>query len=1037
MVILHILGTVAIRVGTRRVLPNSTRAFASLMFMAMERGRAISRTDLQELLFPGQSERTAAHNLRQLIYRLRSIGAPIIAEENTVALPADAVCDDYTLLGGAALDQETLKAIACGVLPGYAPAFSRPFSEWLDGQRSRVSNDVLRRVVDQLTELRRLGRWRDLEPVARACLALDSLNEEATLSLAESLALNGQKARAMQLLDTYIEDMGPYGKALHIPAHVLRTRISEHVRRPSYRRMGPGPFVGRDAEMVELWRHYQRAKHGEPRTVVIHGEPGIGKTRLATEFLKAAALDGATCLRVECAPHDVRRPLGVFVDLVPKLLDAPGGLGVAPEAMDELRRLTHRGAPVGSQLDAIEAEGILHSILRSLADLFDAVASERPLAVLVDNSDWMDGASADALSDVVFRHSAQPLLIMLTARLGPSASRGGALRDRTCWIKTVPLPPPASTALFHALTRSVRAAPTSTIAENCVRTARGNPLFLRALIADARPAADGSVISPTLKNVLTYRVRQLDDNALRAFVASAILGKYSTPSRLAEASGLGTHTLIQGVHELEALGFIDGDIDNCASAHPLLSQVALAEIPSTTRRLMHATAAASLGASHGSLDDAATLWASAEHWVQAGETTKAVELLVSCAEHCLQIGQPIVGCDLLRRASVLDRSRRRIEVLKRLVGAARLAGDYKLVREAVASLRDASGGDTHAVTHDEFEIFDLEAARFSGGSAVEFIPEFSRCLTTQLADTRHRLMAATNLVIAFDLALEPGKSSEAYSQVSDLVGSTPQEIADRNKLDLFYHCFVGKPETALALAVADWERLGQIVPSWRDLRTAVSAGTTMFRCGDPRGGMSVLNECFSVAKRAGIQSFMIDTSSMLSWMFWIIGDADGRQHWDGIADAIFAQRGEQFGRISHFLSNKIEYALDVRDCVAARKWLALAEEQYGEITTPRIRLFVRAFKLRMAQIEGRTDLSPSELKTLNDDHSRGKTCGLHDNFVEAFWHALTAAGSAAEANAMLLEYVTIARRDRFPLIPALGAILSSSATKGNTSAAGT
>ncbi|HUX34224.1 MAG TPA: hypothetical protein VMV51_10185, partial [Gemmatimonadaceae bacterium] len=67
MIFLHTLGVVAIRVGARRVLPRTARAFASLIYLGLERGRRVPRGELQELLFPGQGARTAAHNLRQLL----------------------------------------------------------------------------------------------------------------------------------------------------------------------------------------------------------------------------------------------------------------------------------------------------------------------------------------------------------------------------------------------------------------------------------------------------------------------------------------------------------------------------------------------------------------------------------------------------------------------------------------------------------------------------------------------------------------------------------------------------------------------------------------------------------------------------------------------------------------------------------------------------------------------------------------------------------------------------------------------------------
>ncbi len=1022
MIFLHTLGVSAIRVGVHRVLPSATRAFASLIFLGMERHRTVSREELQSLLFPGQGERTASHNLRQLLYRLRGIGAPVVAEASGISLPADAVRDDFTALrDGRPLDAETVKAVAAGVMPGYAPTFSRPFARWIEDRRARIERELLRGLIGRLAELRDGGRWRDLEPVARACLAVDPLNEEATLALAESLALFGQKAKAVQVLDAYIEEVGSYGNDLRVPARVLRTRISEHVPDPHHRRLGPGPFVGRDAEMAELWGHYQQAKRGEARTVVIHGEPGIGKTRLATEFMRAAALDGATCLKVECAPHDVRRPLGVFMDLVPKLLDAPGGLGVAPEAMEVLRKVTRKSARAITMHDAVEAEAAFLTIVASLSDLVDAVASEVPLVLMIDNVDWIDEASVNAIGGIHGHAAARPPFFVLSARARPLAIDQGPLWQRAFWLRAASLAAEPAAQLFKALARAAGRSPAPEIVARCVRTARGNALYLRALAVDTVASPDTGPATSSLMRMLTDRARQLDDDTLRVFVAAAILGRHVTPSRLVAVAGLSMAALTARLHSLETLGFIGSDTDELSSTHPLLSQVAIAELPPLTLRLMHASAAQAL-IPFGTSTDTALLWEAAQHLEQAGETPKAVEIICSCADHCLQIGQPVVGCELLARAVSLDKGPGRLTILERLIHSARSAGDSSLVREAIRKFRECTATDQSLVCHDDFELFDLEAARLSGGSILEFIPRYSTCLAAHSADVRHRLMAATHLVIAYDLALDPVRAKAAYLQIADMSRPAPPLRDDKAKLDLLYNCFVGSPAKALELSRAVWDRLGGTVPSWRDVPLSTTAGMTMFRCGDPLGGIKVLEVVYRAADRAGISSFIIDIASTLAWMSWVVGDMDGRTNWDRLSDHAFESRPDRVERISHYLSNKIEFAIERGECQLARKWLTIAHMKYGEISVPRVRMVARAFEMRVAQIDGTDPVPGLPLDELARDHERGKARGLHDNFVEAYWHALARAVSKAAANAMLKEYVLHARRDRFPLSPALRAI---------------
>src|SRR5687768_2566587 len=91
MIQLHTLGEALITVGEKEIRPTAPLLFAALLYLGMERGRRVPRAALQELLFPNADERSGAHSVRQLLYKLRQLGAPIEVDSATVALPAGAV----------------------------------------------------------------------------------------------------------------------------------------------------------------------------------------------------------------------------------------------------------------------------------------------------------------------------------------------------------------------------------------------------------------------------------------------------------------------------------------------------------------------------------------------------------------------------------------------------------------------------------------------------------------------------------------------------------------------------------------------------------------------------------------------------------------------------------------------------------------------------------------------------------------------------------------------------------------------------------
>ncbi|HEU4993881.1 MAG TPA: hypothetical protein VFT29_03645, partial [Gemmatimonadaceae bacterium] len=77
MIHLHTLGDALIKVDEKEIRPTAPLMFAALLYLGMERGRRVPRAALQELLFPNSDERSGAHSLRQLLYKLRQLGAPI------------------------------------------------------------------------------------------------------------------------------------------------------------------------------------------------------------------------------------------------------------------------------------------------------------------------------------------------------------------------------------------------------------------------------------------------------------------------------------------------------------------------------------------------------------------------------------------------------------------------------------------------------------------------------------------------------------------------------------------------------------------------------------------------------------------------------------------------------------------------------------------------------------------------------------------------------------------------------------------------
>ena len=227
--VLHLraLDACVIHVGDSEIGPDAELIFALLLHLALERGKRIPRERVSDLLWPGAAEDNARHCLRQTLYKVRQLGVPVESTASHLHLAADAVTRDFDILfTSAAYDDggDTLPDFS-EFLPGYAPRLSEGFSEWLDQQRTYVQAGLRRALLAAIHVGRSRGNWVETEALARRCLALDPLNEEATLALAEAAALSGAKAEALRILDHYMSELGPGATQIRLPAAILRKRI--------------------------------------------------------------------------------------------------------------------------------------------------------------------------------------------------------------------------------------------------------------------------------------------------------------------------------------------------------------------------------------------------------------------------------------------------------------------------------------------------------------------------------------------------------------------------------------------------------------------------------------------------------------------------------------------------------------------------------------------------------------------------------------------------------------------------------------------
>ena len=497
MLHLSSLGQCMITLGATRIVPTAKLMFASALYVAVEGVRPIARETMASLFWPELDEEKATHSLRQALYRLRASGVPINGDGERIQVPDGVVTTDYApLLASDAIVpvSEMLDRIPGGFLPGYLPSISEPFAEWVEGQRERVNAVLRRQLVSGITTLRAAGDWPATQALAQRCLELDPLNEEATLALAEAMAMDGSKARAIMLIERYMNEVGPRSKELYLPATTLKKRISELYPLPPVIEREP-PHTGREEQMEMLDAALKDARQGRGSAFLISGPPGMGKTRLVTEFTRAAQLQGIATARSQMGRHDDHRPLGAWSDVVPTLQRMAGALGCDPESLPFLRRLTtYDASQTTPSPETQDAEYLFARMRMSIIDLVCAVASESCVILLVEDVHWMDEWSWDVMTALTKKLEKVGVVILMTRRDGEEPSTAvpdnAVLRD----VVLEPLTDAKCRKLLGYVTPTAKIGDRA-YADWCVKSCGGNPYFLIEL-GRRTSREDGKFIAP-------------------------------------------------------------------------------------------------------------------------------------------------------------------------------------------------------------------------------------------------------------------------------------------------------------------------------------------------------------------------------------------------------------------------------------------------------------------------------------------------------------------------------------------------------------
>ncbi len=453
--------------------------------------------------------------------------------------------------------------------------------------------------------------------------------------------LLGERIRGTVAVDATIDERS--GRLLEL-----------NVERPGLLRAASTPFVGRARELAELHAAFARARDEQAcRIVTVAGAPGIGKSRLAGEFLTALG-DEATVLAGRCLSYGEGTTYRALAEIV-------RGLGGDP--IRRVEELLHgdeqaqRGilSAIGLSDDRVQVEETAWALRR----LLHRIARERPLVVAVEDIHWAQPALLDLLDHVVALSSGAPILLVCLTRPELLESRPG-------WAA----PQPNRTilvldALGDAQSRELAAAlGAPRLAARIAERAEGNPLFVEQLVAVDAGHDDGE-LPASIQAVLAARIDRLAAGERMLLQRAAVEGRTFHSGAL--AASLPEHERRSVATHLVALarkGLVGADRPEFAGqdafrfTHALIREAAYAGVPKLERAELHAGIAAWLQERPGAADEIVGyhLEQSCRLLAELGEPTDpvlaehAVDRLHGAARDVLARGDPSAASALLERA---------------------------------------------------------------------------------------------------------------------------------------------------------------------------------------------------------------------------------------------------------------------------------------------------------------------------------------------------------------------------------------------------
>lgn len=502
-------------------------------FLLLHSDVPLNKKQLAFQFWPDSTEQQALTNLRKILFELKKIlpaaDDHLDVKDGHITWYSNERCLIDVLEFEKKINsqkqsdlKQALDAYQGEFLPGY-------YDDWIIERREKLSMQyaaLLKKMI-MLHEQKR--EFDDAIAYAIRYLQLDRLSEFAHMTIARLHIMNGNLSAARkQFLDmeTILRselDVAPSDEVIKTFEKLLN---DENIRSGDYVRKHSVPMIGRKKEWELLLQAWEKASRGVPLLVILEGEAGIGKTRLAEEFSLWAASQGIQTYSSRCYPSGESLPYEPVMNWLEKIIVDHLDKGSLTELSRIIPTLKERYPDLPTP-EPLREPGQIRNWFNATEM---ALLQNKPTVLILDDIQWSDKETIKLVEYFLRTDQSSPLIILGTIRTG-TIHRNSYIQEFLDSLYMRRQLIQITLELFTAEETELMVKSLSEKNDLLLRSKQihdqsgGNPLFISEITRSVETASYQNGYGSNVLSIMARRLADLSESVQRLIGLLTVLGK--------------------------------------------------------------------------------------------------------------------------------------------------------------------------------------------------------------------------------------------------------------------------------------------------------------------------------------------------------------------------------------------------------------------------------------------------------------------------------------------------------------------------------